>query len=109
MSKANNGLTEAYSYILFALVDPLHGYGIMQQVEAMSGGTLIIGPGTLYGALTNMEKKGWIEAAPSDEPRRKNYQLTPTGKEVVEQESTRIQLLNEAVNLTIKKLAEKAQ
>jgi len=51
----NCGLTEAYSYILFALVEPMHGYGIMQKVEEMSGGTFSLGPGTLYAAIQSIE------------------------------------------------------
>lgn len=104
MSKQNNGLTEAYSYILFALTKPLHGYGIMQQVEQNSQNTVKLGPGTLYGALTNMEKKGWIEIAQSDDIRRKNYQLTALGKSVVAEEVFRIELLHQAANNSLSKI-----
>jgi len=107
MSKQNSGLTEAYSYILFALTEPLHGYGIMQQVEQTSQNTVKLGPGTLYGALTNMEKKGWIETAESDDSRRKNYQLTTLGKKVVAEEVTRIELLHKAANNSLEKIKGK--
>jgi DNA-binding PadR family transcriptional regulator len=53
-------LSEATYYILLALVEPLHGYGIMQKVEGMSEGTVNIGPGTMYGAFSNLEKEGLI-------------------------------------------------
>ena len=44
-------LTESTAYILLALSEPLHGYGVMQKVEHISEGTVRIGAGTLYGAF----------------------------------------------------------
>lgn len=104
MSKQNSGMSEAYSYILFALVKPLHGYGIMQKVSEMSLNSVNLGPGTMYGALTNMQKKQWIEEVDSDEARRKNYQLTALGMQVVEQEVERISLLRTAAENSLKQL-----
>ena len=76
----NRGMTEfgrfaePTLYILVSLSDgPKHGYAIMTDVEAISGEPL--GPGTLYGALARMEKRGLIEALePVD--RRRPYRLT---------------------------------
>jgi len=64
-------------YILASLADgPKHGYAIMTDVEAISGQPL--GPGTLYGALARMEKRGLIEALePVD--RRRPYRITGLG------------------------------
>ncbi|MBF8289573.1 MAG: putative transcriptional regulator [Chloroflexi bacterium] len=64
-------------YILVALSDgPKHGYAIMTDVESMTGAPL--GPGTLYGALARLERRGMIEAlAPED--RRRPYRLTGLG------------------------------
>ena len=45
-------LSEATYYVLAALQEPLHGYALMQKVEAMSEGNVVIGPGTLYGAFS---------------------------------------------------------
>ena len=56
-------LTEAVFYILLSLDAPLHGYGIMQNVERLSGGRVRLAAGTLYGALTTLTERGWIEAA----------------------------------------------
>ena len=44
-------LTESTAYILLALSEPLHGYGVMQKVKDLSENTVAIGPGTLYGAF----------------------------------------------------------
>ncbi len=40
-------LTEATYYIMLSLVEPLHGYGVMQKVNEISQGTVSVGPGTL--------------------------------------------------------------
>ena len=47
----NTPLTEAIFYILLALRKPNHGYGIIQEVEALTAGRVVLGPGTLYGAI----------------------------------------------------------
>ena len=53
-------LTEAVFYILLSLDAPLHGYGIMQNVENLSGGRVRLAAGTLYGALATLTERGWI-------------------------------------------------
>ena len=64
-------------YILVALGDgPKHGYAIMTDVEDFTGQPL--GPGTLYGALARLEKRGLIEAL-EPEDRRRPYRLTALG------------------------------
>lgn len=64
-------------YILVALGDgPKHGYAIMTDVEDFTGQPL--GPGTLYGALARLEKRGLIEAL-EPEDRRRPYKLTALG------------------------------
>jgi len=70
---------------------PLHGYGVMQLVEEMSGGRLKLAAGTLYGAISSLLEKTWIKAVESPEPdRKKEYQLTPLGKAVLKAEITRL-------------------
>jgi DNA-binding PadR family transcriptional regulator len=64
-------------YILVALSDgPKHGYAIMTDVEAITGTPM--GPGTLYGALARLERRGLIEAL-EPEDRRRPYRLTGLG------------------------------
>jgi DNA-binding PadR family transcriptional regulator len=55
---------------------PKHGYAMMEDIEAMSG--VRLGPGTLYGALARLERRGWIESLPADD-RRRPYRLTGAG------------------------------
>jgi DNA-binding PadR family transcriptional regulator len=68
-------------YILVSLSDgPKHGYAIMTDVEDMTGEPL--GPGTLYGALARLERRGLIEALEPEE-RRRPYRLTSLGAATV--------------------------
>ena len=85
-------LTEATYCILLALAEPLHGYGIMQKVESGSQGAIRIGPGTLYGALTTLEKEKLISRFDTVD-RRKRYALTEKGRQVLAAELTRLRLL----------------
>jgi DNA-binding PadR family transcriptional regulator len=85
-------LTEATTYIMLALVKPLHGYGIMQQVESLSEGTVALGPGTLYGVLTSLEKERLIVKI-REEERRKVYSLTPAGLAVLRAQLERLEIM----------------
>ena len=84
-------LTEATAYILLALSEPLHGYGVMQKVEAMSNGEVKIGPGTLYGAFSTLESDGIIEKA-GEKGRRKIYTLTNKGKTLLKEHVRRAEI-----------------
>ena len=86
-------LTEAVFYILLSLDAPLHGYGIMQNVERLSSGRVRLAAGTLYGALTTLTERDWIEAVGEDEGRRKEYRITPEGRAAVRAELARLQEL----------------
>ncbi len=87
-------LTESTTYILLVLSEPLHGYGVMQKVETMSQGTVKIGPGTLYGAFSNLEKEGLIVKV-DEIKRRKSYGLTEKGKMLLKEHIRRIEILAE--------------
>ena len=90
----NPVLTESTYYILLSLYTPQHGYGIMQRTEALSGGRVRLAAGTLYGALTSLCDKGWIAPLPVDEnSRKKEYQLTEKGLEVLKNELNRLRQL----------------
>ena len=95
-------LTEAVYYILLSLDEPLHGYGIMQNVERLSGGRVRLAAGTLYGALNTLLERGWIEALPETESsRKKEYRITETGRQTVLAEIGRLrELLQNGENIT---------
>ena len=85
-------LTESTAYTLLALAEPLHGYGVMQKVEAMSAGTVKIGPGTLYGAFTTLETEGLIVKV-GEADRRKTYSLTDKGRSVLKEHIRRCEIM----------------
>ena len=91
---ANTALTEAVYYILLSLLTPMHGYGIMQNAESLSGGRVKLAAGTLYGAINSLLEKGWIIALPGEkDSRKKEYLITEEGKAVLKAELTRLQEL----------------
>lgn len=91
---ANPAMTEAVYYILLSLMKPMHGYGIMQNVEQLSNGRVKLAAGTLYGAINTLLEKGWIVAV-AEEDRKKEYLITKQGKEMLRGEIIRLQELLE--------------
>lgn len=96
---SNSALTEAVYYILLSLMQPMHGYGIIHNVEQLSGGRVRLAAGTLYGAINILLEKGWIMALPEEKgSRKKEYQITDTGKEILRAELVRLKELIENGN-----------
>lgn len=91
----NTPLTEAVFYILLAVRKPNHGYGITQEISELTGGRVVLGPGTLYGAIQSMTKKGWLSIYSEDTESRKKkeYLITPEGRKVFEEERERLKEL----------------
>ena len=87
-------MTEAAYYILLALLHPGHGYGMMQRIRELSGGRLVMGPGTLYGALARMCREGLIVLA-EEEGQRKTYAITGAGRDALLAEYRRLKRLVE--------------
>ena len=85
-------MTETGFYILLCLQDEMHGYSIVQKVEAMTGGDIRLSPGTMYGSLSKMEKDGLIRFV-REEEKRKIYVITELGREVLQLEMQRIERL----------------
>lgn len=85
-------MTETGFYILLCLRHPNHGYGIVQTVRELTDDAIILSPGTMYGSLSKMEKDGLITFVRSEE-KRKLYQITDLGTEVLNLELNRIERL----------------
>jgi DNA-binding PadR family transcriptional regulator len=91
--------------ILIAVADQeRHGYGIMQDIAARTGGKLRLSPGTLYGAIRRMLDQGSLEESEerpdpeSDDERRRYYRITEFGRRLAIAETERLsQLVNQAV------------
>lgn len=93
-SLGRGALTEAVYYILLSLYEPTHGYGIMQNIQTISDNRVILGAGTLYGALNTLLDKEWIMLAPvQSNSRKKEYIITDLGKSIVEIEISRLEEL----------------
>ena len=90
MNISNSALTEAVYYILLSLLEPRHGYGIMQFTEQLSGGRVRLAAGTLYGAINTMLEKG---CGTEPNTRKKEYVITQTGTAVLLGEIARLEEL----------------
>ena len=93
-------LTPAVFHILLSLLDgEKHGYGIMQEVDAMTRGQVKMGPGTLYGSIKRMLEMGLIDEMAErpdptmDDQRRRYYRLTDFGRKVTDAEAQRLSQL----------------
>ncbi len=85
-------MTETAFFILLCLRKPNHGYGIVQMVEKLTNGAIRLTPGTMYGSLSKMEKDNIIRFI-REEDKRKIYQITDLGLEVLQLELKRIERL----------------
>ena len=93
-------LTPTVFHVLLALADQeRHGYGIMQEVMAMTQNQVRMGPGTLYGSIKRMLKANLIEESDErpdpelDDERRRYYRLTDFGRRVLAAEAQRLSTL----------------
>ena len=91
-------LTPAVFQTLLVLSDgERHGYAIMKEVEANTGGQMQLGPGTLYRSIKRMLADGLIEETDErpdpalDDQRRRYYRLTGKGAEVCDTEVARLE------------------
>lgn len=90
-------LTPAVFHILMALSDgEKHGYAIMRVVKETSGGRMVLGPGTLYGAIKRLQRESLITESDYrpdpviDDARRRYYELTDFGRRILIAESERL-------------------
>jgi DNA-binding PadR family transcriptional regulator len=60
-----------------------HGYAMMEDIQTFAG--VRLGPGTLYGAITRLEERGWIRAVAASD-RRQPYTITAAGKRYLEEQ-----------------------
>ena len=92
-------LREPTFYILLSLSPgPKHGYAILKNVEELSEGSVLLGTGTLYGAIKRLLDRDWIRRVNDPIPnctdrKRKAYVLTEQGRGVLNAEIARLQKL----------------
>ncbi len=88
-------------------LESMHGWGIAQRIEQISGNALQIGQGSLYPALHRLEYKGWIAAewgASENNRKAKFYGLTRTGKKQLEAELENWDRLTTAIALVLRRV-----
>ncbi|MDA8017179.1 MAG: PadR family transcriptional regulator [Thermoanaerobaculia bacterium] len=88
-------------HVLVALADePLHGYQMAQRMEEDSEGRMRIMPGNLYAILQRLTDEGLIQPlarsprGPSDDSRRRYFELTPAGRRALASEGLRLERLS---------------
>ena len=98
MSEAQAPLTPAMFNVLLALADgDKHGYAILKEVAAQTGGEVQLSTGTLYGIIKRLLQEGMIEelrrrpASEQDDQRRRYYRLTTAGRDAAAAEARRMQ------------------
>jgi DNA-binding PadR family transcriptional regulator len=78
--------------VLASLADgDKHGYAMMEDIQQFAG--VHLGPGTLYGAITRLEQRGWVRPAKSGDVRRRPYTLTGEGRKYLEERLAEMQLV----------------
>lgn len=83
-------MTTSLYYFLLVLHEPLHGYQIMQEVEKISGGKIVMGAGTCYGLITRCLDDKLIKLL-KVEKRKKIYIITKSGKETFDLELNKLE------------------
>ncbi len=85
-------MSEQSFLLLLGLVEPRHGYGIMQMVNEQTKGRVNLSPSTVYTLLYKMETDGLIQTV-SEIERRKVYSITPLGRTILDHEAKRLNAL----------------
>jgi DNA-binding PadR family transcriptional regulator len=99
-------LSEQVLLILMSLADqPRHGYGLMKDIEILSGERVRLSTGTLYGALRRLLEDGWIERFKQDDTSREKqaYRLTAAGREQLQLELERMKQLMRAASARLRR------
>lgn len=81
-------LTDSNYLILLALLEPKHGYAIMKEISDMTNGKVTIGPASMYTILKKIEKNEWV-VLKQDDDRKKIYEITELGIEILRQDVKR--------------------
>lgn len=99
VAEKHEPLSEPVFLILTSLAEgPQHGYAIIKDIEALSGGRVVLSTGTLYGALRRMLQDRWIERFQSEDTSRdkQSYRLTPAGRARLAADLARLRSLGRA-------------
>lgn len=94
MSSATRSPLKPFEFLVLAVLydEPLHGYGIVQQIEERTGGRVQLRPGDVYRVIYRLEERGLLRNADrriteSTDERRTYYGITEAGREVAQDEA----------------------
>lgn len=90
--KQLQNLTEPMYYVLLNLLKPIHGYGIMKNINIMTNGRIQVGAGTLYSLLSRFESEGIADKLASEDG-KKIYIITDKGMNLLKKEHSRLKQL----------------
>ncbi|MCL2342955.1 MAG: PadR family transcriptional regulator [Firmicutes bacterium] len=89
-----SALTEGVYLILLSMLEPRHGYAVMQYIGKLTKGRVLLGAGTLYGAINTLLEKQWIRAVGENrDSRKKAYVVTELGRKILRGELSRLEEL----------------
>lgn len=86
-------------------VDPMHGWGITQRIESLSGGALLVNQGSLYPSLERLQRNGWLVSEwrlTENNRRAKYYRLTPAGRKQLQVERSEWERAAQAIRLILR-------
>jgi len=87
-----SALTEGVYLILLSMLKPRHGYAVMQHIGRLTKGRVVLGAGTLYGAINTLLEKQWICTVGEDKnSRKKEFVITDLGREALNIEMARLE------------------
>jgi transcriptional regulator len=81
-------------------LEPMHGWGITQRIQQISGGALVVNQGSLYPALLRLEQQGWINSewdVSENNRQAKYYKLTRAGRKQLADETDNWRRLSNAI------------
>ena len=101
----NKPLSEPVLYILMSLAEmPRHGYALIKDIEAVSGGRVRLSTGTLFGAIRRLLENGWIQHFQQEDTARDKqaYRLTAAGRKQLQLELDRLKQLTRTVHARLR-------
>lgn len=104
--KKREQLTDSMFYIMAALTKPRHGYAIMSLIEETTKGAITIGPASMYTIIKKLLKEDLIYLCDEPDSRRKTYQLTKQGREVLEEDLKARKLMIQLAATGLKEVEE---
>jgi DNA-binding PadR family transcriptional regulator len=93
-------MTDPTLLVLSSLADgDKHGYAMMEDIQQFAG--VRLGPGTLYGAITRLEERGWIRPVAAED-RRQPYTITALGRRHLEEQVSNLDAVVKAAQRRLK-------